>query len=424
MAKNLYDSFTILKKKELSSDDIYSLTYLYMPLLGIDSYSLYIGLSTFDVGEEYNYKMVLDLLSLRGLSSITNAMNKLEGLGLVREFKNGEMTLYILNEPLSVTSFIQDESLRALLVSEVGEDQVLKLYEKHANNYKTKYKEVTLNFSDVFDIDTENKEKIYKNIFGVSKDDLVIDNEEFNYTLFEMNFNSSFITDEILNDKSFKQNIIRLSKVYKLNEDQMTNCVIKSFDIDKDLSYATLAKNAKLIFRNEYEVDSPRLVSKETDQYMESVKDDEFILLSEQLENMSCADLLMKLSGAKPAESEIAMFDTLYGNSNLSIGAINVMIMMVNYEKEGVLPGLTYFEKIANTWMRAKVKNAYDALMFTQRESDKKKNKKQKTGKYEVKVPSWYEEYRKQVEQATSSDAKPEMQSKELLEAAKELFGD
>ena len=100
------------------------------------------------------------------------------------------------------------------------------------------------------------------------------------------------------------------------------------------------------------------------------------------------------------------------------------MIMMVNYEKEGVLPGLTYFEKIANTWMRAKVKNAYDALMFTQRESDKKKNKRQKTGKYEVKVPSWYEEYRKQVEEATSSDAKPEMQSKELLEAAKELFGD
>ena len=423
MAKNLYDSFIILKKKELSSDDIYSLTYLYMPLLGIDSYSLYIGLSTFDINEEYNYKQVLDLLSLRGLSNITNAMNKLEGLGLVREFKNGDVTLYILNEPLSVESFLKDESLKALLISEIGEEQVLKLYEKNANNYKPKYKEVTLNFSDVFDIDTENKEKIYQNIFGINKDDLIIENEEFNYTLFEMNFNSSFITEDILNDKEFKKNIIRLSKVYKLNEDQMTNCVIKSFDIDKDLSYATLAKNAKLIFRNEYEVDNPRLVSKETDQYMESVKDDEFNLLSEQLENMSCADLLMNLSGAKPAESEIAMFDTLYGNSNLSIGAINVMIMMVNYDKEGALPGLSYFEKIANTWMRAKVKNAYDALVYTQRENLKKKNKKQ-TSKRDVKVPSWYEEYKKQVEQSTSSDAKPELQSKELIEAVKDLFGD
>ena len=46
MAELMYDQFKLIEKKHINSDDINSLTKLYLPLMGIDSYSLYMSLSS------------------------------------------------------------------------------------------------------------------------------------------------------------------------------------------------------------------------------------------------------------------------------------------------------------------------------------------------------------------------------------------
>lgn len=428
MAKSLYDSFKIINKKELNSDDIYCLTYLYMPLLGMDSFSLYIALSTFDINEVSNYKKLIDLLSISTLSVLVNAINKLEGIGLIKEYKKenpDEVVLYYLNKPLSVNEFLKDEALRVLLEGEIGSDAVLKLLEKdRAKKAPVGYIDATKSFCDVFEISTSDEEKIWKEIFGDKKTDLIIENKEFNYTLFETYVDTSFISKDVLEDSEFKRNITHLSFVYKLDEEQMKDCVIKSLDLDKDLSYEVLSKNAKYMFQETYQVKNPRLVSQEDDTFMDSAKDDKVIALCSRLESTSFIDTLESLSGMKPASSEVEMFDKLYSQSNLTIGAINVMIMMASSDKEGVLPGLNYFEKIANTWARAKVKNAYDAFKFTEREREKRKASMAKGTKREVSVPLWYSEYIKELDKKEDKASTTSQTTLDIIAAAKELFGE
>ena len=83
MAKSLFDTFKIkgyksgsddffIYKKEIEYSDIYSLTYLYLPLLGIDSYSVYISLSTFDIDRIYSFKSAIDILGLKSLKDLNN----------------------------------------------------------------------------------------------------------------------------------------------------------------------------------------------------------------------------------------------------------------------------------------------------------------------------------------------------------------
>jgi len=425
MAKSLYDEFKIIKKSDLNGESIKSLTYLYMPILGIDSFAMYTTLSTFDINVNYNYKKVLDLLSLKGITNINNAINKLQGIGLIKEFskENSETILYQLNKPLTFEEFLKEESLRVLLESEIGQDEVLKLIEKEVSSISpVGYKDSTKKFDAVFEISTENDESIFKNIFVEKIDDIAMDNTKFNYTLFEMLLENSFPAPEVLKEGKFKEYIKRLSFVYKLDEQKMVDCVLKSFDIDHDLSYATLSKNAKTAFSKEYQVTTPKLVAVEHDEFMDSAKDDETVALCARLEAISFADTLETLSGMKPAESELGMFEQLYGVSNLSAGAINVMIMMANSDKDGVLPGLQYFEKIANTWARAGVKNAYDAMKFTLREKEKRKESLNKNGKKTVHIPDWYKEYREEADKQLNNHT--DSVSQDLLDAAKKLFED
>ena len=98
------------------------------------------------------------------------------------------------------------------------------------------------------------------------------------------------------------------------------------------------------------------------------------------------------------------------------------MILYVNKEKNGELPGYNYFEKIATTWMRAKVKTAYDAILYVEKKNDERNKPSSKTtGKKEAPLPDWYTEYEKELE---TTEEKPVEINEELAEIAKKLFED
>ena len=55
----LLEKFKINNKCQLNSEDISSLTLLYLPLIGIDSFSLYTALSSLNKNEEYYIKKLI-----------------------------------------------------------------------------------------------------------------------------------------------------------------------------------------------------------------------------------------------------------------------------------------------------------------------------------------------------------------------------
>lgn len=421
MAELMYDQFKLIEKKQLNSDDINSLTKLYLPLMGIDAYSLYIALSSLNVSKIYNYKSLIDTLHFRSVKSVNNASSKLEALGLLDVYVNKDNNyVYVLNRPMSQREFLKEESLRTLLQNQIGEDAVLELINEIKYDLKG-YKKITKGFDEVYSITLEGKFDI---IDKLVPSEFEIKNEGFNYSLFKMLSESSFVTDEILEDSEFKANILRISFVYKLNEEQMKDVILRSVDIDKNIDYATISKNAKLKFREINKASDPRIITKENDDYLQSVKDDQTLVLCNYLESMSPSEVLQEIAGIKPSAAEIKMFEDLINNTKFPISVINLMIMVVNQEKDGELPGYAYFEKIANTWARAKVKNVYDALKYIEKGSKAKNEAKSYTKKSKIDLPEWYQTYSEELNIKLDTKKEESDNDTDILKEAKDLFGE
>ena len=65
MASLLYEKFTINQNNQLNNEDISSLSLLYLPLMGIDSFALYSILSNLNKDTEYNFKKIIYTLERR-----------------------------------------------------------------------------------------------------------------------------------------------------------------------------------------------------------------------------------------------------------------------------------------------------------------------------------------------------------------------
>ena len=420
MAELIYDNFKIINKYHLNSEDYNNLSKLYLPIMGIDSFSLYNVLNSFEVNQEYSYKNVLDLLNGFSLASLNQSLDKLEALSLVKTYhskKNGY--IHEIYPPLSKRDFLNNELLATCLESQIGAVAINEL--KDDNNNLDGYTDVTKKFEDVFSMDTKSKESFINSLF---KNDVVVDNKSFNYVLFKAMFDGA-IPEDVLEDNEFKKHILRIAFTYKLNVDEMHEVVVKTMTIDKNLEYGSISKNAKMAFQNKYSVKEPSLKANNDDKYVGSVIDEEWQEIINLVDNMSFSDVLQSLSGIKPSVAEVAMFEKLQNNTNFPVGVINLLILQVNKEKNGELPGYNYFEKIANTWARAKIKTSYDVIKYYQDKNTADKEiasvaNKRSNVKKPV-LPSWYGEYKKDLDKDRSMT---EEQTKQMVDLVKDLFED
>ena len=420
MAELIYDNFKIINKYHLNSEDYNNLSKLYLPIMGIDSFSLYNVLNSFEVNQEYSYKNVLDLLNGFSLASLNQSLDKLEALSLVKTYhskKNGY--IHEIYPPLSKRDFLNNELLATCLESQIGAVAINEL--KDDNNNLDGYTDVTKKFEDVFSMDTKSKVSFINSLF---KNDVVVDNKSFNYVLFKAMFDGT-IPEDVLEDNEFKKHILRIAFTYKLNVDEMHEVVVKTMTIDKNLEYGSISKNAKMAFQNKYSVKEPSLKANNDDKYVGSVIDEEWQEIINLVDNMSFSDVLQSLSGIKPSVAEVAMFEKLQNNTNFPVGVINLLILQVNKDKNGELPGYNYFEKIANTWARAKIKTSYDVIKYYQDKNTADKEiasvaNKRSNVKKPV-LPSWYGEYKKDLDKDRSMT---EEQTKQMVDLVKDLFED
>ena len=84
------DTFKLIKRISLSSKEVTLLTELYLPIIGVDSFSLYMLFATLNEKENYLIKKLLDNLNFHHAKDLDQAMSKLEALGLLKRFQNKE----------------------------------------------------------------------------------------------------------------------------------------------------------------------------------------------------------------------------------------------------------------------------------------------------------------------------------------------
>ncbi len=416
MAFSGYDTFKVIKKYKGGVDN-YSLTNLYMPLIGVDAYSMYYLLTSLDE-EHYLFTKLMDHLNIGNSSFLTETIKKLEGIGLVEVWQKKDEYLFILNQPLSYNEFMSNHILVEFLKGKIG----LTEFNKLVNNINLEgYKNKTHGFDEVYERTNANIKNVISPFFKRLSNSIQVKNEKFDYLYFKLKFDNSVISSDALEIKELKDEILRISYHYNLNEDEMYDAVMMAIRINKDLNPKDILNHARSIYAQKTK-EVIGFKTKEADPFTYENIDTDTTKLIDLCENTSSEELLYTLSGIKPALAELKMLDDLMKNTGFSQGVINFMILLVSNEKNGELPSYNYFEKIANTWKRAKVNTTLDALnLVNAKLKNDKEGKVKKVGAKTIKdVPDWYRDYEDKLKEA--SKKKEDNENVDVNELAKNLF--
>lgn len=417
-----------ISKVSLSGEDYFVLSQMYLPLVGMDGFSVYISLNNISNKDGLTtVTRLLDLFNLTNVGVLENALNKLEGIGLVKRFFSDSkgITLFECSKPLDSESFLKNPLLSTYLESAIGPVEYKALFNSVLKISKPGYREVTKSFDEIFKTG-DKKEGIFNaNLKREIKDNIRVKNDKFDYVYFKLMFNKGLIDNEVLDSEIFEQSILRVSYQYSLSEEEMYEAVYKAFTLSKNPDIELIAKNAAYIYQNK-----KKAISKEEKPVVFEVKeaveykefDDEINKkLIKTLENSSVEKILSQYSGGKASVAELKNFARLADENGLSDGLINCLIIHILSTKNGEIPGYSYLEKIAKTWLRAGVKTVEDAIKYMNRpietkEAPKKTNKKVKSN------PDWVKEYTEDIKQKGSKKLTEE-EINAGINAGNDLFG-
>ena len=124
---SIQQRYRLIYDESIDMTAVRSLTKVYLPIIGRDAYTLYLAWGT--VGETAEAKnRHVDLLDQLAMSqqSFMVARSKLEGMGLVRSYKQttnfGTQWVYQLFPPMAVRTFLSDTLLSSLLAHYLGDE--------------------------------------------------------------------------------------------------------------------------------------------------------------------------------------------------------------------------------------------------------------------------------------------------------------
>lgn len=393
------DTFVVLNKTVLNDQDRKILTMLYQPIIGSNSISLFFTL--------WSYLDKLELMSIEcthhhlmmsmrnRLEEIIEAREKLEAIGLIRTYikkDNINNYIYELYSPLNPYEFFNNPILSVSLYNNVGkvEYEKLKEYFKIPKFNLKEYEDISCSFSDVFEVSNissfENMTNDLKRI-NINKLSLVskIDLENV----------LSLIPDEMLNIRSItrdtKDLIYKLSFIYNLDDDSMSELIRNSLSDKKTIDKNLLRENCRKYYQFENSGKLPSIIYRNQPEYLRKPVGDTSnrAKMIYQFETTSPYDFLVsKHSGNTPTKNEYKILEYLLIDMNLKPGVVNVLIDYVLKINNNKLVK-NFIELIAEQWSRSKIETVEDAMNFAEKEYKKNKNTKQTSKRIEQK-PDWF----------------------------------
>ena len=375
---HIYSSFT------LSGDDVSALSLLYAPLIGNDAFALYMGLTSLLErdnlkSEEIIHQDLFDIYSLKPMDFM-KSRNKLEGIGLLLTYeKNGDY-IYVLLPPLSPKNFIKDAIYGLYLYSKVRKETFY-FIKKHFEIEKANtegFNEITKSFDEVYTSKVENDETFKKFSYLLGKNPtnyLSIKNSSFDFDKFSKEIDEDFLEAGI--DSQFKEQITKLAFVYGFDEHQMASLFVDSINKNNLFDYRILKRKANTLFVYLRNMNAPVLEDKVTDEATDSD-------LVSFLDNSSPKDILSVVVPNFPS-SYLETVNEIYSSIHLPRGVLNCMIIKTLRDKSGDLPNITYFNKVADSWIKDNVLSTKDAVKYitTVKESKEVPSKKKQTKNYQ-----------------------------------------
>lgn len=367
------DKFKLITYQNIDIDERNVVTLLYQPLIGCQSFSLYLSLwSLIDRSRlktpEYHHSKLFDLINISP-SSFISIRKKLEAIGLLVVYQNEDLLLYELKAPLTADEFIKDGSLGAYLLAAIGKanfDEIISLF-RISSIEKAGYKNITTTFDEVFEsipgsIETDEL------FINRSKSKITI-NHNFDFDIFFEGLSKNFVDHRKITSR-VKEKISRLSYVYNLDEFTMQKVFMDAVGKDKGVNLDELSKRAGYWFKFEKKSRDIKLNEKNKSLNVDSSSKNVIKICK----TSSPLNILEDLFGTKPATVELKVIEQLLEKTDLSANLINFLIVFVIGNTDS-FPSYNYFEKISVDWQRRDLKTIEEAIDYIKTRSKYKTKK-------------------------------------------------
>lgn len=372
---NKEDFYEVYLNSIISDFDHDTLTMLYQPIVGSHAISLYLTLYA-DYKKKSDISSLEDLLLEMGIdiTILTEAKNKLEGIGLIRTYykkdKGQSFLKFVLYAPKTPKEFFDDILFKGLLISRIGEKKV----QQYLRRYKTKkldldgYNEISASFNDVFKSSLD--EDVYSstlNIVGGYGRKVIDVSKGFDNAKFLSSLENFNILPKAIKKSDMKK-ISELALLYGVNEDIMGDYVSQAYRPDekgkidyemvkdlcvKDKSYQVLRKNGS----NNIAYSSTSKMGKKV----------------EMMQTYSALDYLkIKQNNGAVSPSDVKLITELNESYGLNSSVINVLIDYC-LERNNNQLSRTYVTKIAASINREGITSTLDAMNYLKQNSRHKK---------------------------------------------------
>lgn len=395
------DTYIVINKTILNDQDRKILTMLYQPIIGSVSTNLYFSLwSNLDrselVSTEYTHHHLMSTMQLN-LDEIIEARERLEGIGLLKVFYNGDNInhyIYELYSPVSSYEFFNNPILNTAFYSSVGKleyEKTISYFSVPKINLKD-YEEITCSFHEIFSscalTPIENNNNIRKlNKLGLS----FVPKIDLSNIL-------SLIPEEMLNQKGItkemREFLYKLSFIYDLDDESMIKLIRNSLNerhlIDKKL----IRENCRKFYTFENSGKLPSLVFRNQPEYLRKPVGDlsKRAKLIYMFETTSPYDFLtIKNNNVKPTKADVAILETLLIDFNLNPGVVNVLLDYVLRINDNKLVK-NFIEVIASQWKRSNIETVEEAMKIAEKEyKNKVKTTTKQSKKVVEKIPDWFD---------------------------------
>lgn len=423
------DRYVVATNGLLHDFDRKVLTFLYQPLVGTTSFSLYMTLwaeleENRLWSEQNSHHSLMTLMGLN-LKEIYEARLRLEGMGLittlVRNDEGERSFIYQLQPPLTPEQFFLDGMLNIYLYRKIGKNQFVRLkrfFSVQSTNSHEEYKDITRAFQDVYssaspsalkfdpntaeDFSAENGNEF---VGRRTPSEIQIGGNLFNFDLLTAGLSESLVPKQALTIK-VKDAISNLAFLYEIDAIQMKNIVLSAITERNEIDLEELRKSARDWYQFNNEDQLPSLVDRtQPHVYITDKKEEPKTKEAELInyfETKSPRQLLRDMSGgAEPTKGDLKIIEDIMFQQKLTPGVVNVLIQYVMYKTDMKLTK-GYVEKISSHWARKDVKTVKAAMDLAINEHKKyqqwaagENTNKKRTSKKPVRtelLPDWFSE--------------------------------
>ncbi|BAC14113.1 replication initiation and membrane attachment family protein [Oceanobacillus iheyensis] len=423
------DGYYVMKKEHLPVDYAVSLTHLYQPLIGIYAVSLYHTLlhdsSIHAGGSPQTHHTLMNYLNL-SLDEIYRSRLKLEGIGLLKTYKNKEENrdfyTYELLRPYAPTDFFKDDMLSQLLLHHIGDQKFDMLFSHYVPKNLEYGENITVDFSDVFQTVTPT-EKV-ANVENYNYQHNSVNYEvPMDFSWIEQMLHKRMIPVNQVLTMDTKRLIYQMKVLYNLDSHEIERACQYAINEDYQFNQKEFKAACHDIFRSNNNQQSVRLSEKnnqEVKKYEVTKPKTKKEQLIYELERISPTQLLKDLSrGNDASDQDIKVIETVMTKQDLPAPVMNVLIHYVLLQSNMKL-SKAYLEKIASHWSRLNLQTASDAMNFARQEQQnvqskvKKNNYTRRQNTTKEVIPDWFKE-RKNKSQVTSEKPDTSMEDQEKI---------